>query len=445
MANPHKINLDGNDYEFVAAEVISVDYESTNRDRLYSITCKFLSAASAKSPSDLVSARAINSNIKHIPITGEVVMVCKAPTPYHSGAGFGTEYYYTSPVSIQSSPHHNGIPGANKISIDGKTNDDKIQNSKLGLTQKLSDSTIVKDQIDPAFAERSDVYPLQLFAGDIMIEGRWGNSIRFGSTVDTRRRYPQKPVWGIGTGATGNPIMILSNGTNPKNKSYNQFHIESPDDDDSSIWMTSGQSVKFTPAAKYNPSVIDKEVDLFRKNLFSGNQVIVSSDRIILNSKKQELIGFAKEGIGFATDKTLVLNAKDTIELEGSRIALGFNATSPAILGDRMIELLSRFFNLVVEMNNSIIRMTHGTGVGPTTPPINSGEFVSIINGISALERTLPKTASKLVFLNEKPSGPSSTDKNKFTELRDNKLTVKLPTIQRGDTSGAVTFDNVEK
>lgn len=438
-----KINLNGNDYEFAPAEVVSVDYESRDPARLYTVLVRLLNAGVGKSPSDLIQARALNSNIKHIPIVGEIVFVCKAPTPYHSGAGYGREFYYTAPISIQSSVHHNGLPGANKVSVNGKSKETRIQEARVGLTPKLTDNKNIKDQIDPGFPERLDVSPVQPYPGDIIIEGRFGSSIRLGSTVDTRRRYPQQPSWGIGTGATGNPIMIISNGTNPKNKKYNEFHLESPDEDDASIWLTSGQSVKFTPSSKYEPSIRDKEIDLFRKNSFGGNQVIIASDRIVLNANKQEIVGYSKEGIGFATEKCLALNAKNIVELEGGKISLGYNATHPILLGDRMIELLAKFFDLVIQMNEAITLLTVGTGTGPSTTPLNSGEFVGIINGISGLLNSLPKTASKFAFVNETAGGASDADKNSFKELKDGGYAVKLPEISRGDKSGKVSFDNL--
>jgi len=425
------------------AEVVSVDYDSRDADNLYTILCKFLNSSSAKSPNDLIRARALNSNIKHIPVSGEIVFVCKAPTPYHSGASFGREYYYTSPISIQSSVHHNGLPGANKVSIDGKTKEQRISNATTGIPQKLSDSKIVKDQIDPGFPERIDVHPLQPFPGDIIFEGRWGQSIRFGSSPDTRRRFPQPPNWGIGTGATGNPVMILSNGTNPRNKKYNQFHIESPDDDDSSIWLTSGQSVSFTPAASYRPSVIDKEVDLYKKNSFGGNQVILASDRIIFNAKAQEIVGFAKQGIGFATDGSLVLNGRRVVEIESERISLGFNATSPVILGDRMIQLLSDFLNTMIDLNKSLLQLTVPTGVGPSGIPLNSGDFVGIINELQKLINQLPRTASKFAFVNEYANGPSDADRENFKQLKDNRFVVKPQGKQRGDTNRGVSFESL--
>ncbi len=440
--NPKKIILNAEEYEWAAAEVVSVDYENLDPARLYTIQCKFLNSDSSTSPSDLIQARALNANIKQIPIKGEVVLVCKGPTPYHSGAGYGREYYYTHPISIQSSVHHNGLPGANKVFLDLRSNSQKSSDVSLGLFNKISERTDLKEEIEASFPERNDVFPVQPFPGDLIIEGRWGQSIRFGSTVDTRRKFQISPTWGPGTGATGNPITIISNGTNPikGEKPFNSFHIESTDDD-SSIWLTSGQSVRFTPSSNYSPSIFDKQIGLFRKNIFGGNSIIMSSDRIVLNSNKQEIVGFAKEGIGFATEKTLALNAKNIVEIEGGRISLGFNATSPMILGDRLIEVLKSLMDILIDMNQSIIVMKHVCGVGDTTPPLNSGDYVSYVNALSRLMNSLPKIASKFAFVNEFAGGPSQADKNNFSELQKNNYIVKLPERQGGDKSGTVTFN----
>ncbi|MFN9961480.1 MAG: hypothetical protein ACK55I_51050, partial [bacterium] len=126
------------------AEVISVDYKTVNPSRLYTILCKFLNAGVAGSPTDVIQARPLHANIKNIPIEGEVVFVCKAPSPYHSGAGYGREFYYTHPISIQSSVHHNGLPGANLILLDKKSQKDKAQDARTGITRKLTDRTDTK-------------------------------------------------------------------------------------------------------------------------------------------------------------------------------------------------------------------------------------------------------------------------------------------------------------
>lgn len=445
MANPQKINLDGVDYEWVPAEVVSVDYMEKTRDRLYTVYCKIMSSGASRRPSDIIQARALHANIKQIPIVGEIVFVCLAPTPFHSGASSAKEYYYTMPISIRSSVHHNGLPGANIIKTDDRTSERKIEDAILGIPGKISDTKNVTKTIDPTFPERKDIFPLQPYSGDVILEGRWGNSIRFGSTVDLRQKYIQQPKWSKGTGITGNPITIISNGTNPEltKKTYNEFHIESPDDDDSSIWLTSGQSIRFTPASKYTPSIVDKEIDLFRKNDYGGNQVIIASDRIILNSKKQEIVGFAKEGIGFATEKCLVLNAKKIVELEGEKISLGINATSPILLGDRVVQMLGKILYLLIDMNQQITLQTHPTGVGPSGPPLNAGEYVGFIMQLNQMLSQLPTLASKFAFVNEYSGGPSKSDIASYSKIKSTGFKLPVPDKLSGDLSGGISFSNI--
>lgn len=444
MANPQKINLDGLDFEWVPAEVVSVDYTQKTRDRLYTIYCKIMGSGASKSPSDVIQARALHANIKQIPIIGEIVFVCLAPTPFRSGTTNEKEFYYTMPISVQSSVHHNGLAGANIVQLDNRNQNDKISSAMFGIPSKLTDSKVVKQTIDPTFPERKDLFPIQPFSGDLIIEGRWGQSIRLGSTVDMRRQYIANPNWSKGLGDTGNPITIISNGTNPKasGKSLNQFHIESPDNDDSSIWLTSGQQVKFKPSSKYAPSILDKEVGLYQKNDYSGNQVIIASDRIVLNSKRQEIVGFAKEGIGFATEKCLVLNAKTILELESSKISLGFNATSPILLGDRVVELLGQILHLLIDMNQTLARDYHGSTWGPTTPSLMAGEYIGYVTQLNTFLSRLPSLASKFAFVNEYAGGASKSELAKFSRLKSTKFKLPVPQKIGGDTDGGISFDN---
>lgn len=443
-----KIQSNYSEYEWAPAEVISVDYETIENIKLYLILCKILGQYGSTVPETVIQARPLNANIKQIPITGEIVLICKAPTRYHSYSTFGSEYYYTNPISIQSSVHHNGLPGANSIKENPRSQFKSKIDSEDGIPINKANDNTTEFNIDPSFPERFDVFPIQPFSGDVILEGRWGQSIRFGSSIDKRRKYQVKPSWDVGQGASGNPITIISNGTNPeyKNKVYNEFHIESPDADDSSIWLTSGQSVNFTPASIYTPSIFDKQIGLFKKNKFAGNQVIISSDRVILNSKKQEIVGFAKEGIGFSTEKVLALNAKQNVEIESEKISLGFNATSPIILGDRLIDLLDALMRTIVDMNKSIQRMTHPTGVGPSGTPINSGDYAAYIADVNKLLSSLPKIASKFAFVNEKSNGPSDGDKSRHEKIKnDGFVTKPVTTTKSGNKPNTVNFDTAPK
>jgi hypothetical protein len=76
-----------------------------------------------------------------------------------------------------------------------------------------------------------------LLEGDVIEEGRWGNSIRIGSTV---KNTPNN--WSI-SGSNGDPILIIRNGQGIQTEEGWVPTIEDINNDDSSIYVTSTQNV----------------------------------------------------------------------------------------------------------------------------------------------------------------------------------------------------------
>ena len=343
MPNPQKIMAGGSEFDIYPAQVISVDYGGTNIEHPYSIKCNFVGPFGSNSPSDVIVAKPIDINIKNIPISGEVVMLLKAPNSYATPARVGSEYYYTNAISLQGSVHHNGLPGLTEFIQKKSSVNKQIRNEvEDGISVKSSEVKEVQTTIDPLFPERLDVYPVQPYPGDIIIEGRFGQSIRLGSNVS------------------------------------------------------------FTPSSNYAPSIEDKGVDLFKKNGYSGNQAIIASDRIILNARKQEIIGFSKEGIGFSSEKIFSIDAKEVVEIESKLINLGLNAEEPVLMGQTTIDWLKELCDVLKSLTNDIKAITVPTGVGPSVTPINGQSFTVINNDINALSSRIDDLKSELVFLNKK-------------------------------------------
>lgn len=409
--NPQVTIIDGFPREWFPAEVLNVDFDGKNKNALYSVLCRLLGAVGQNSK-DVIRARALDANIKNIPIRGEVVLITKAPSPYASAGGVSQEYYYSNPVSVQSSVHHNGIPGVTYwLDRNSPDNPSKRNDASDGMPHSTQTKNDVPYTIDPIFVERKDVYPIQPYSGDIILEGRWGQSIRFGSTIDERRKYPQVPTWKKGLGQIGNPILIISNGTNPESLPKNEFILENFDTDDSTIWMSSGQYIKFEPASKFTPSITDKSINLFTKNEFGGNAVMIASDRIIFNARKQELIGFSKEGIGFSSEKGISLDGNQVVEIESSqKISLGVNAIEPILLGKRTMSWLNDLCQILLNVTRSITNQTHPTGTGPSGVPINIADFSTAHSDLVALQSEIQKLPSQLAFVNEKAGGPSESE-----------------------------------
>lgn len=446
--NPQKTIINGQEYELVPAEVVDVDFSGKNKEKLYTVVCKLIGAFGSQAAFNLVQARALDANIKNIPIIGEIVMLLKAPTSYNSYFGTTQEYYYTNPVSIRSSVHHNGIPGVNETNLKVSAKDNrKRDNARDGVNTSTNKRLEVKSTIDPAFPERLDVRPIQPYSGDIILEGRWGQSIRFSSTVDERRTYPVRPVWQKGLGETGNPILIISNGTNPKNKKHNEFISENPDEDDASIWMTSGQSIRFKQASGYTPSIKDKEIELYKKNDFGGNQVLITSDRLIFNARKQEILAYSKESIGLSSEKIISLDGKELVETESKRINLGLNATSPVLLGDRTMNWLDTLCDILSKFITTTTQITVPTGVGPSGPPINTPAFLQIRTNLLQLQREIEKLQSRLAFVNENTAGPSEEARASAEEresIKEQRESGQEPPRKKTDVSGTDLSEKFE-
>ena len=112
----------------------------------------------------LASARPYFSNSKFYPLVNEIVTIVRSADFINSqegGKGSLKTSYYFPPTNGWNAVNHNALPDPLHPP---PGNGNKIY---LGNT----------------FKENSKVKALYPYEGDHILEGRWGNSIRFGSTV----------------------------------------------------------------------------------------------------------------------------------------------------------------------------------------------------------------------------------------------------------------------
>jgi hypothetical protein len=250
--------------QFEIAEVLS--YENTYKyidpaspnsttNNLFAIKVRGCSSYFNKKP---IVAKPANINMKRIPLVGEYVLLVKTFNQESTSLKWRYCWYYISTIDIQSSINDNSIPGLS-----------------IQLTQEQIDSTLPGATFQPKI-----ISPLQPFEGDSLIEGRWGNSIRFGSTVDLSDSYSIDRPWE--GKQSGDPITIISNGQ--KNYPNKQFAVENIESDDASLYLTSTQSIPKlllgnsntrTPISCYLPN----------ESQFAKSQFIGVADRIILKAK----------------------------------------------------------------------------------------------------------------------------------------------------------------
>lgn len=238
--------------------------------------------------SQRIYAKPLSQNLKQLPVVGEQVVVFKGPSDFISGLGSGkTVFYYMSPLALQGNVNNNIIK--NSTLLQGLIVGGSYGFAGAGVSNTNNASST--DEKNKEFVEVSDLSQLQPFAGDVIHEGRFGNSIRFGYTPDNADST-NKPSWSSTTPES--PITIIRNGAGLSN-GYNKFVIEDINKDDSSIWLGSKQTIKIQPSQKFSLGVTP--VSSYEKP-----QIVINSERVIINSKKDSVLISGKKSVNISTN-----------------------------------------------------------------------------------------------------------------------------------------------
>jgi hypothetical protein len=270
----------------------------------------------------------ISSNIKQIPIKGESVLVFQGYDQTSSWIRRRLQWYYFPTTGIQSRINSNVVP----VNTENFTP-------------------------DPHFIERSTPI-LQPYIGDVIFEGRYGNSIRFSSTINTGK-YDIQPTWS--GPETTDPIIILSNSS--KLDQDNKFVVENIESDDSSLYLTSTQTLDrlqfSTPLTVNDPN--------FKKSQFVG-----IGERIILRAKKDIAIIDSEKGI--------VLNTTGDIKLGDD------SATEPMVHG-KVLEAI------ILKLIKAISAGGTANGAVVTTNALSIiGEIADLIPNLTSQQYKIKKT-----------------------------------------------------
>ena len=229
--------------------------------------------------------------IKSYPLVNELVLLFFVPDSNVNLNSNTKKYFYLNPISIWNNPHLNAYPNLNSVPQTQASQQKSYQAIEQGQTRKSTSKEVNYDYNSPftkgTFIERSNIHPLLSFAGDIITEGRWGNSIRFGSTAKTSNTLYSNN-WSS-TGENGNPITIIRNGQ-PNDASKDGYLpiIENINKDLSSIYLTSNQSIPLSSSITNNPTIKSNIPESLGS--YQGSQVILNSDRLVFNTKADSII-----------------------------------------------------------------------------------------------------------------------------------------------------------
>ena len=361
-----------------------------------------------------LDGRSINVNyaypifpqIKMYPLINEIVLLAGIPSKFvEDEQNTDTVYYYFPPTGIWNHPHHNAYPAITDYS--------KLQEEQSNDYESVNGAYVRRIDEDPTginlnftkyanpsqdtFVEKADIHPLLSFNGDVIYEGRWGNSLRFGSTISTppNSQLLINNNWSV-TGSNGDPITILRNGqpTNSTDEGWIPI-TEDTSKDLSSIYLTSYQKIPFSIA---NENFVSYTTPPTTPAQFTHPQIIINSDRIILNAKSDSILISGQNSVGLSSNNSINLEAKQ-IYLDGTDIRLGSkNASQSALKGDITVEYLKILINElknITEALKTVQNWPNGTPIPNSTmlTVANSAQNVlnSVYNNIDSIKSSFIK------------------------------------------------------
>jgi len=258
IATPTVIPTVGDANSIFSARVVDVNLEpSSNPLSLFQITdgwgsigaIRFESLDKNTNTNNQITTQAsvaypMDVNFKKIPTLGETVFIIQGPSykQLTTGNSDASQFYYLNAISVWNKNHLNMIPPSSESS----TNTDTVDNISVSEGVPNNPETQVKEPSPgKTFKEEASIRNLYPVEGDIILEGRWGNSLRFSSTAThTSESKDTESPWSS-EGRDGSPITILRNGQGSDSAFNNWFPVyEDIQNDASSIYLTDGQLVK---------------------------------------------------------------------------------------------------------------------------------------------------------------------------------------------------------
>ena len=298
---------------------------------------------------DYPVAYPMNSFIKHYPLINEIVYISNLPNNNLDFNPTSTKQYYLDVINLWNSPHHNAYP-LFSVTPPSEILSDYFS-AESGLEQTMYDDIageeMTQTHLGNYFTEKSNIHPLLPYEGDTIIEGRWGNSIRFGSSINSKDiSLIEENTWSDGFGINGDPIIIIRNGQGNRNENGWEPIVEDINKDESSIYLTSNQLLpqinSIFSSLNNNGYYIDSYVSSSMEpptslQAYNNPQIVLNSDRILLNAVHDSIILSAPTGdIHLSSNSNIHLDSEETI-IDSKTILLGnsIEHIEPMVLGNK--------------------------------------------------------------------------------------------------------------
>lgn len=264
-------------------------------------------------------AYCFNTSIKDIPEVDEIVEIIPAASDSNEIGGIGSKTYYRGIVNIWNNPNHNARP-------------DKITSNDIA---RLGSDVV----------ENSEISNLTAFPGDLILEGRHGNTLRFGGNNSDKNPYTDNSN-------NGKPFSIFRVGVRTNDDKFFS-HIEDAEKDYSSIYLMSDHSI---PSAR-TPNT---KQDTYKENdkpggigSYIGSQILINSGRLVFTSDQDHILLNSIKSIGISSNSFNV-DSSEYVTVDSPRINLGVRANEAVVRGEKLEELLNDLITLLRSLSTRL-------------------------------------------------------------------------------------------
>lgn len=252
-------------------------------------------------------ASPIDSSIEDYPLVNETVLV------FHVLG----RLFYTRRINSTKKVGESTWPGLNSILGPQPTGTDKVETTKLaaaGIEPYELNIRAGVDALDQVPNQNPTALRLRACQGDTIVYGRYGNTIRMGSNLFTQNveesQFPEPNIL-ISVGLS-TPAEVSTDVKNAPRSIYSTMY-ENINRDKSSIWMVSNQKVSFVPATLNSLNHQISSSDPTKE--YTGAQIFINSDRVVLNSKINEIALFSNNEINLSSIKSITLDTDSSVSL----------------------------------------------------------------------------------------------------------------------------------
>jgi len=329
------------------------------------------------------------SNLTNFPLRNELVYIFKLPSSKLQENTEKEVYYYLTPLNIQNHPNHNALPGIFNNDYLPESEQRDYKQTSTGATKQIADANPDLD-LGNYFRENAQIKPLKKFEGDVMIEGRVGNSIRFGTTAI----QDGSPLnnWSV-DGYNGQPITIIRNGQGAQGQVAFLPTEENINNDNSSIYLTSSQRIPLIPSSE-NDYYSYTQKPQTAGNYF-GDQILLSSGRLFFNSRSDSIFLSSKKTINLNSLESVNIDT-DNLIVQSTTIHLGDkDATQPALYGHKTVDILEDMLTLI----EALLKASTTAIAGPFPVPALNQVGTLNVGQIKQLRKQLRYLQSETVFI----------------------------------------------